>query len=128
MSLLLLIQAFVCGLIAIRVLLFQRRGRRYRATIAVQAYLIMVTSAAVVICITCGLYQQAQWGTLMLLIEFLYALCCSHGNIAQLYRHKPIVFRQYKPCKFSCPFTHKKIASTFQSFGFSKKPGLRNAQ
>jgi len=127
MSLVLFIQAFVCGLIVLRVLLFQRKGRCYRVTIAVQAYLIMVTSAAVVIGIVCGLYQQAQWATLILLIEFLYALCCSRGNIAQLYRHKPITFRQYKPCKFSCPLAHKKTASKFQLPGIPTKQRLQNA-
>ena len=127
MSLVLLIQAFVCGLIVLRILLFQRKGRCYRVTIAMQAYLIMVTSAAVVIGIVCGLYQQAQWATLILLIEFLYALCCSRGNIAQLYRHKPITFRQYKPCKFSCPLAHKKTASKFQLPGIPTKQRLQNA-
>lgn len=128
MSLLSLIQASVCGLIALRVFLFQRRGQNYRPTIAFLAYMIVVTSAAVTICVLFDLCKQAYWGTLVLLIEFLCALCFSHGNISKLYHKKSSSHMQYKPCKFPSPLTCASTTRKNQVNPLSTKHRLQQAQ
>jgi len=128
MSLLLLIQALVCVLIAMRVLLFQRRGKGHRPAIAFLAYLIVITAVAVPICLMFGLSQEAHWATIPLLIEFLCAVYLSHGNIAKLYQKKSSSCMQYKPCRFSYLSIRPNTAFNVQASSLLTKHRLQKEQ
>lgn len=115
MSLFVLIKSFLCTLLGLRIMFFQRKGKRYRPEISTLAYLIVITAAAVPTFFAFGLFKIAHGLTLPLLIELCLAVYYSHGNIAKLCHYKSSTCMRYKPCKFSATYKHKKAEGNFAS-------------
>lgn len=80
------LQAGLCALIVIRLLLFRRAGGAHRPWAARLAYLLIVMSGTVVIGVLFGCYEwalAAQCGITAVLCVALYAV---HGNVVELFR------------------------------------------
>lgn len=86
MKTLFLIQAALCALIAMRLLLFRRDGAAHRPWAARLAYLLVVLAGAVTIGVLFGRYEwalMAQNGVTAVLCLALYAV---RGNVVELFR------------------------------------------
>ncbi|MBP0633285.1 phage holin family protein [Cupriavidus sp. AcVe19-1a] len=86
MTILFLIQAALCALIAIRLLLFRRAGAAYRPWASRLAYVLIVLAGAVPIGVLFGRYEWAmlaQSGITAVLCLAVYAV---RGNVVELFR------------------------------------------
>ena len=82
-SLLLNANASVCMLIAIRLMFFQRNGRRHRRLMAVLAYIIILAAGYISFRIWFGQYVRVDPAELLLNVTILIAVYRARGNIAQ---------------------------------------------
>ena len=82
-SLLLNANAAVCMLIAIRLMFFQRNGRRHRRLMAVLAYIIILAAGYISFRIWFGQYVRVDPAELLLNFTILIAVYRARGNIAQ---------------------------------------------
>ena len=82
-SLLLNANAAVCMLIAIRLMFFQRNGRRHRRLMAVLAYIIILAAGYISFRIWFGQYVRVDPAELLLNVTILIAVYRARGNIAQ---------------------------------------------
>jgi uncharacterized membrane protein YccC len=85
-TLLFFIQAALCALIAIRLLLFRRAGAAHRPWAARLAYVLIVLTGAVTIGVLFGRYDWAmlaQSGITAVLCLAVYAV---RGNVVELFR------------------------------------------
>ena len=82
-ELLLILNATICGGIAIRVLLFRRDGSRHRWWGGWLAYLLIVVVASVPIRTFYGYYVSADWSEVIIKAVFLAALIKTKGNVVQ---------------------------------------------
>jgi len=86
MTTLTLIQALLCALIAVRLLLFRRDGCMHRPWAAALAYGLIVMAGTVAIGVLFGRYEWAllaQNGILAVLCAAIYAV---RGNVVELFR------------------------------------------
>ncbi|NSX15625.1 phage holin family protein [Cupriavidus taiwanensis] len=86
MTILFFIQATLCALIAMRLLLFRRAGAAHRPWAARLAYVLIVLAGAVTIGVLFGRYEWAmlaQNGITAVLCLALYAV---RGNVVELFR------------------------------------------
>lgn len=82
-SLLLNANASVCMLIAIRLMFFQRNGRRHRRLMAVLAYIIILAAGYISFRIWFGQYVHVDPAELLLNVTICVAVWRARGNIAQ---------------------------------------------
>ena len=82
-SLLLNANAAVCMLIAIRLMFFQRNGRRHRRLMALLAYIIILAAGYISFRIWFGQYVRVDPAELLLNFTILIAVYRARGNIAQ---------------------------------------------
>lgn len=85
-ELLLILNAVICGGIAIRVLLFRREGSRHRWWGGWLAYLVIVVAASIPIRTFYGHYNTADWGDVILNGVFLAAMLKTRGNVVQIFK------------------------------------------
>ncbi|HBB4750273.1 MULTISPECIES: phage holin family protein [Enterobacter] len=85
-ELLLILNAAICGGIAIRVLLFRREGSRHRWWGGWLAYLLIVVAASVPIRTFYGYYVSADWSEVIIKAVFLAALIKTKGNVVQIFK------------------------------------------
>jgi hypothetical protein len=85
-ELLLILNAAICGGIAIRVLLFRRDGSRHRWWGGWLAYVLIVVAASVPIRTFYGYYVSADWSEVIIKAVFLAALIKTKGNVVQIFK------------------------------------------
>ncbi|MDF2010027.1 phage holin family protein [Klebsiella quasivariicola] len=81
-----ILNAVVCGGIAIRVLLFRRDGARHRWWGGWLAYLLIVAASSVPIRTFYGYYVPADWAEIFIKSVFLAALIKTKGNVVQIFK------------------------------------------
>lgn len=75
--------AVVCMLIAIRLMFFQRNGRKHHRSMAVLAYIIILAAGYISFRIWFGQYVHVDPAELLLNFIICAAVWRAHGNIAQ---------------------------------------------
>jgi CHASE2 domain-containing sensor protein len=83
-SLLLNANAAVCILIAIRLMFFQRNGRRHRRLMALLAYIIILAAGYISFRIWFGQYIHVDPAELLLNFTICVAVWRAGGNIGQI--------------------------------------------
>lgn len=86
MKTLFLIQASLCALIAVRLLLFRRGNATYRPWAARLAYLLVVLAGAVTIGVLFGRYEWAMLAQNGITGVMCLALYAVRGNVVELFR------------------------------------------
>ncbi|SCU94266.1 conserved membrane hypothetical protein [Cupriavidus necator] len=86
MTLLFLIQAALCALIAARLLLFRRDGATHRPWASRLAYLLVVLAGAVTIGVLFGRYEWALLALNGITAVMCLAVYAVRGNIVELFR------------------------------------------
>ncbi|MGB7799824.1 phage holin family protein [Buttiauxella sp.] len=84
-SLLLNANAAVCMLIAIRLMFFQRNGRRHRKVLAWLAYIFILAAAYIPFRIWFGHYTGVDPAELLINFMVCIAVWRANGNIAQAF-------------------------------------------
>ncbi len=80
------VNAIACGLIALRLMTFSRKGEQHRPLIAVVAYLIVVATASVPIRFFFGDYPIHDISETFLNVTLCVAVFAVKGNIARMFR------------------------------------------
>lgn len=80
------INAIACGLIALRLITFSRKGGEYRPFIALVAYLIVVATASVPIRFFFGDYPIHDISETFLNVTLCVAVFAVKGNMARMFR------------------------------------------
>lgn len=86
-----IIETIVFALIALRVLLFERRGADHRPYAALLAYLITAAAGMAAILSLCGQLPPVDPLRLALLIVLCAALFAVHGNVVELFRRSDAI-------------------------------------
>ncbi|MEH4965218.1 phage holin family protein [Escherichia coli] len=81
-----LLNAVICGAIAMRVLLFRRDGSRHRRWGGWIAYLLIVVAASVPIRTFYGYYVSTDWSEIIIKAVLLAALIKTKGNVVQIFK------------------------------------------
>ena len=81
------INALACGLIALRLMLFNRRGAKHKWLGAIGAYVLIVAAASVPIRIITGTYISADISETLINIMFCGLVLRARGNFMQLFRN-----------------------------------------
>ncbi|MFB0711454.1 phage holin family protein [Buttiauxella noackiae] len=84
-SLLLNANATVCLLIAVRLMFFQRNGRRHRRIMAWLAYVVILAAAYIPFRIWFGQYSHVDPAELLINSMVCLAVWSANGNIAQAF-------------------------------------------
>lgn len=83
-SLLLNANAIVCLLIAMRLMFFQRKGARFRRSMSIVAYTIILVTSYITFRIWFGQYLNIDPAEVVLNIAICIAVWRAGGNIAQV--------------------------------------------
>lgn len=83
---LLIANAIICSLIALRVLLFKRDGSQHRRWGGWLAYLLIVVSASIPIRTFYGHYTSADWSEVIINAILLAAVLKTRGNVVQIFK------------------------------------------
>jgi hypothetical protein len=83
-TILIYLNAIICGLIAMRVISYRRQGATHRPLASLLAYLIAVASGGVAILNGCG-YGTPAPGDVFLHAVLLAALIATRGNVVELF-------------------------------------------
>ncbi|MBW2958092.1 holin [Hafnia phage yong2] len=81
------INALACGLIALRLMLFNRQGAKHKWLGAIGAYVLIVAAASVPIRIITGTYIAADISETLINIMFCGLVLRARGNFMQLFRN-----------------------------------------
>lgn len=84
-DLLQLINALLCGAIAVRLLTFRREGATHKPAASWLAFAIIVICASVPIRVAYGYHVSADWSDLLLKSIFCAAVLKTKGNVMQLF-------------------------------------------
>ncbi|MFI8418121.1 phage holin family protein [Serratia sp. NPDC078756] len=83
-EILLIVNALVCALSALRLMTFRRAGGAHRPLAAWCAYLLIIASASVPIRVLAGEYVSADWSETLINIAFCVTVWAARGNVMQL--------------------------------------------
>ncbi|WP_439668369.1 Phage holin family protein [Cupriavidus necator] len=86
MTILFLIQAALCALLAMRLLLFRRAGAAHRPWAARLAYMLIVLAGAVTIGVLFGRYEWAMLAQNSITAVLCLAVYAVRGNVVELFR------------------------------------------
>lgn len=81
------INALACGLIALRLMLFNRQRAKHKWLGAIGAYVLIVAAASVPIRIITGTYISADISETLINIMFCGLVLRARGNFMQLFRN-----------------------------------------
>ena len=81
------INAFVCGVIALRLMLFKREGAQHKWVGALGDYILIVAAASVPIRIITGTYVSADISETLINMMFCGLVLRARGNFMQLFRN-----------------------------------------
>lgn len=82
-----LINAGICLLLALCLLVFRRDGATHRPLVSLLAYLLIVSAGSVAVLTLFGLVEQAQLPQLFINLVLLLALLAQRGNVAEVFRN-----------------------------------------
>jgi len=88
-QLLLYINAILCGIIALRLMMYQRDGAQHRWLGSIGAYLLIVASASVPIRVLTATYAAADISETLINLMFCWLVLRARGNIMKLFRVTP---------------------------------------
>ncbi|WP_392411051.1 phage holin family protein [Edwardsiella piscicida] len=79
------INAAVCGVIAMRLLLFRRNGSQHKRLGAALAYILIVASASVTFRVLIGVYHAVDISETIINVFFMALVMRAKGNVMQLF-------------------------------------------
>ncbi|OIT17091.1 hypothetical protein BL243_07945 [Ralstonia solanacearum] len=86
MTALFIVKAILCAAIALRLLLFRREGAAHRPWASRLAYVLIVLTGAVPICVLFGRYDWALVAHTGILALLCLAVFAVRGNVVELFR------------------------------------------
>lgn len=81
------LNAAVCGMATLRLILFAHDGRVHRPWASLLAYLLVVAFGAMALLIIAGLYHGTSLPQLLVNAIFAAAIWAVRGNVVELFRH-----------------------------------------
>nr|WP_278987741.1 phage holin family protein [Plesiomonas shigelloides] len=84
------VNAVICALIAVRLLLFNRTGCRHKPWLSILAYVITVAAAAITIIALLGVGRPVDTPQVVLNAVLLLFVFMARGNVARLVNGKRI--------------------------------------
>ncbi|HHW7209480.1 TPA: phage holin family protein [Escherichia coli] len=79
-----MINAFICAVIVLVLMFYQRDGARHRPIISMLAYLVVLIYASIPFRYLFGLYQESHWMVVIVNLVICAVVLRVRGNLARL--------------------------------------------
>ncbi|HCD1474571.1 TPA: phage holin family protein [Enterobacter hormaechei subsp. hoffmannii] len=79
--------AFICAVIVIVLMFYQRHGARHRPFISIMAYVTVLVYAVIPLQFIFGLYRDSSWLVVVANLLICAAVMRGRGNLARLVDH-----------------------------------------